>query len=37
VSRWSLLDHPELLRRVLVDPAFRHEPSSQLEFQWETD
>lgn len=30
-----LLDHPELLRRILVDPAFRHEPSPQLEFQWE--
>ncbi len=34
--RWSFLDHPELLRRMLVDPAFRQEPSLQLEFQWET-
>jgi len=34
---WHLLEHPELLRRVLLDPAFRDEPSSQLEFQWETD
>jgi len=36
VGRWRFLDHPELLRRALVDPAFRREQSQQLEFQWET-
>jgi putative DNA modification/repair radical SAM protein len=36
VRRWNFLEHPELLRRMLVDPAFRQEPSLQLEFQWET-
>lgn len=36
-SGFRLLDRPELLRRALVDPAFRRAPSAQLEFQWEAD
>lgn len=36
-SGWSALDHPELLRRMLLDPLPVHGPSSQLEFRWENE
>jgi len=33
----SALDHPETLRRALLDPAYRDAPNGQFEFAWETD
>jgi predicted DNA-binding helix-hairpin-helix protein len=33
-GRSAALDHPELLRRELLDPAFRGAPAGQLEFDW---